>query len=342
MRALYAPPPSSSPPPRPRPSPRRGPRAPGGGPGGGPGGEHVIYGELRVDEREAGQKTPTSFTLVLMAESGKIVDRRAAMNGTNYRFLGLRNGGYEIAVEFGGIALTRVRLYLDAPRAKEFRQDISLAWDANAAAKFDPKKGAISAADYYGRRPANRALFDKAAGAIKKKKFDEAAALLQQIVGADGQDHIAWNYLGTVHNALGRAAEAERSYERALMVKPELLAAAVNLGRLHIAGKDFAQAVEVLSVAVEQHSQSADAQQLMGEAYLQTGKLAEAATHFREALRLDPQGKAEAHLRLAALEDAGGRKAKAAAELEHFLAKNPDHPNRKQFEQYVKDNKKKQ
>ena len=309
-------------------------------PVGGPGGEHTIYGELKVDERKSGQQTPASFTLVLMTEAGKVVDRRAAMNGTNFRFLGLRNGGYEISVESGGLSLARVRLYLDAPRAREFKQDISLAWETDGSAKSDPKKDSVSAADYYERAPANRALFEKAAGAIKKKKFDEAAVLLQQIVDADQKDHVAWTYLGTMRSTLGNAAEAERDYERALALRPDMLAAAVNLGRLHLVGKNYVRAVEVLQPAVEKHSQSADAHHFLGEAYLQVGRLEEAAEQLRTALRLDPQGKAEAHLRLAMLEDAAGRKAKAVVELEQFLAKRPDHPNRKQFEQYVKDNKK--
>src|SRR5688572_31117371 len=46
-----------------------------------------------------------------------------------------------------------------------------------------------------------------------------------------------------------------------------------------------------------------DASFLLAEAYLQTGKYDESAALFRESLRLDPKGKAEAHLRLAALLD---------------------------------------
>ena len=174
---------------------------------------------------------------------------------------------------------------------------------------------------------------------MKKKKFDEAAALLQKIVEADPKDHLAWTDLGTMQYALGNTAEAERSYARALSVRPDLLAAAVNLGRLRIATKNFDGAIDVLKPAVEKYPQSSDANQLLGEAYLQTGKNDEAFRYFKEAVRLDPQGKADAHLRLAMIHDAAGRKDKAAAELEQFLAKRPDSPDRQKFEQYVKENK---
>ena len=43
-----------------------------------------------------------------------------------------------------------------------------------------------------------------------------------------------------MHYALGNAAEAERSYARALAERPDLLAAAVNLGRLRVEHWDTA------------------------------------------------------------------------------------------------------
>ena len=59
-----------------------------------------------------------------------------------------------------------------------------------------------------------------------------------------------------------------------------------------------------------------------------------------EALKLDPVGKAEAHLRLAALYNGAGMKDKAANEYVEFLKKKPDYPERKKLEQYIAENKK--
>jgi tetratricopeptide (TPR) repeat protein len=263
------------------------------------------------------------------------------MNDTRYRFTGLLNGNYDIVVESAGMPVVRLRIQLFGQSRIDHKQDISLEWDRESSgSKAAPKTGTVSAADAYERTPANRALFDKAAGAIKKKKFDEAAALLRKIVEADPKDHLAWTDLGTMHYALGDAAEAERAYARALSVRPDLLAAAINLGRLRLAAKNYEQAAAVLKPAAEKHPLSADAHALLGEAYVQTAKYAEAAKHFGEALRLDPEGKAEAHLRLAMLHDAAGQKDLAAAELEKFLAKRPDYPERQKFELYVKQNRK--
>ena len=308
---------------------------------GGPGGQHSIYGDFKVDESKAGgEMVSISFVLVLMTDTGKVVERQSVMSGTRYQFLGLRDGFYDIVVESAGAPVVRIRVQLTGRGRAEFKQDITLEWDRPGVGKPAPK-GAVSAADFYRRTPAGQSLFDKASAAIRKKKFDEAAALLQKIVGADPKDYLAWTDLGTMHYALGNAAEAERSYARALAERPDLLAAAVNLGRLRVAAKNYEKAIEVLKPAVEKHAQSADANHLLGEAYLQTAHYDEAVAHLDEALRLDPQGKAEAHLRLAMLYDAARMKDKAAAQLEQFLAKRPDYPDRKKFEQYIKENKKK-
>lgn len=104
--------------------------------------------------------------------------------------------------------------------------------------------------------------------------------------------------------------------------------------------KNFEAAISPLSAAVEVRGTSADANYYLGEAYLQIKKGSKAVGYLNEAIKLDPVGKAEAHLRLATLYNAVGMKDKAAAEYEAFLKKQPDHPNRKKFEQYIVQNKK--
>jgi len=59
----------------------------------------------------------------------------------------------------------------------------------------------------------------------------------------------------------------------------------------------------------------------------------------QEALKLDPNGMAEAHLRLATLYNGAGMKEKAAVEYEQFLKKKPDYQERKKLEEYIAANK---
>jgi Flp pilus assembly protein TadD len=309
-------------------------------PTGGPGGEHEIYGEFKVDESKTHNKVPSSFVLVLMTDTGKVVERQSAMINAGFRFFGLRSGNYEIVVESAGMPVARVPIQLISSRKIELKQDIVLEWVDEGAKKSGAKPSAVSAADYYERNAANRELFDKASAALKKKKYEDAVALLQQIVAADEKDHVAWAALGSAYGGLHNAAESERCYRRALELKPEMLAAAINLGRQYAAAKQFDKAYEVLRPAVEKHPESADAHFLLAESCLQTRRYDDAANEYAEALRLDPKGKADAHLRLALLLDASGKKDKAAAELEQFLAKRPEYPDREKLEQYIQANKK--
>ena len=84
---------------------------------------------------------------------------------------------------------------------------------------------------------------------------------------------------------------------------------------------------------------SADANYSLGEAYLQTKKGSKAVGYLNEAIKLDPIGRADAHLRLATLYNAAGMKDKAALEYEEFLKKKPNYPDAKKLREYVEANK---
>jgi Tfp pilus assembly protein PilF len=78
----------------------------------------------------------------------------------------------------------------------------------------------------------------------------------------------------------------------------------------------------------------------LGDTYLKLKQGSKAVPQLNEALRLDPNGKAGAHLLLAALYDAAGLKDRAASEYEKFLAKRPDFRDRKKLERYIAEHKK--
>ena len=90
--------------------------------------------------------------------------------------------------------------------------------------------------------------------------------------------------------------------------------------------------------AVDVDAASADANHLLGEAYLQNKKGSLAVGYLNKAIELAPVEKAELHLRLAALYNGAGLKDRAALEYKAFLSKVKDHPDRAKFEQYVKEN----
>src|SRR6185437_8322009 len=154
------------------------------------------------------------------------------------------------------------------------------------------------------------------------------------------KDYESWSELGTAYLMQKDFSESETAYLRATETNPAFFLAFLNLGKLRMALKKFEPAVEPLSQALKIKPESPEANYLLGETYLQIKKGSKAVVYLYEALRLDPIGKAEAHLRLATLYNAAGIKDKAAAEYEEFLKKKPGYPDRKKLEQYITQNKK--
>jgi tetratricopeptide (TPR) repeat protein len=300
------------------------------------GGDHILWGDLKVDESKAEGQKPLSFDILLYSDNGNMLGRQTIPNRGRYRFMNLANGNYDLVVEVEGTEVARIRVRIVGSGAlkSDYQQDIELEWREPAVGA---RAGNASAADFYKRTGANQKLYDRAEEAMTAKRYADAYALLQQLVGADAQDYQAWTELGTAYLLQGNAAESEKAYLRAIEVRPAFALAYLDLARLRMAQKNYDGAVEILTKAVALQPPSADANFLLGESYLQLKKGSKAVPVLEEAARL---GRPEARLRLATLYDKVGLKDRAAAEYEQFLAARPDYPERKKLEQYIKENKK--
>jgi len=302
-------------------------------------GGNILYGDLIVEEDKAGGLKPINYLIILYTANGYVQARQTVAPNGRYRFNNLVDGEYDVAVEVENTEITRMRIQLRSPIYNtDFKHDITLAWKVTN--NVPPKAASITVEDYYKRTPANQKVFDKAQEATDKKKYDESVVLLKQLVANDPNDFQAWTELGTVFLLEKNLAEAEKAYEQSTQVRPKFFLALMNLGRVRLMQQKFDDAIPVLSRAVEVKATSADANYYLGEAYLQIKKGSKAVGYFYEALKLDPVGRADAHLRLAALYNGAGLKDKAAIEYEEFLKKKPDYPDKKKIEQYIIANKK--
>ncbi|HKR01803.1 MAG TPA: tetratricopeptide repeat protein [Pyrinomonadaceae bacterium] len=305
-----------------------------------------VWGDVKIDDSKADTPAPLSLTVLLYNASGGVVGRQTVTNNGRYRFNvivppsvadnNLQATTYEIAVEGDNGEIARVQIVLNGPNGSDIRQDFEFMWKSrNQAAK--QTTGVISAANAYNRSSANKALFMKAQEAIDGKKYDQAVAPLKHIIESDKQDFQAWYLLGSIYLALDKLPEAEQSYLGAVEAKPTFTTALLELGKLRAKQKRFEEAIDPLTRVLETQPQSADANYLLGETYLQLKKGSKAVPYMNEAARL---GRPEAHLRLAWLYNAAGLKEKAAAEYEEFLKKKPDYAERKKLEDYISANKK--
>jgi tetratricopeptide (TPR) repeat protein len=301
------------------------------------GGNHVVYGDIKVNESQASGGKPISFDVILFNEFGNLISRQRVQSNGRYRFIDLADGRYYIVIEFESSELTRVNVDFSSPVKTDSQQDIEFQWRDLAGGA---RASVISAADKYNRPDKTAAVFSKASEAIEKKHYDLAISLLRKIVETDPSDFVAWKELGTAYFIQKDFAEAEKAYTQAILKHPNYALALISLGRLRIAQKNFDGAIEVLTQAVKAQPTSAQANYFLGEAYLQIKKGSLGVGYLNEALKLDPVGMADAHLRLGALYNAVGMKDKAAAEYEEFLKKRPDDPEKQKLQEYIKANKK--
>lgn len=302
------------------------------------GGDHTLFGDLKIDESQAEGMLPQIFHLVLVKRGGgSVISRQPISNNGRYRFTNISNGEYDIIIEVEGAEVLRVPVLIHERFKTDVRRDIELQWRADPFKRRDAK-GTVSASPLYERKPPLQEKFERAHKAIDEKDYARATDLLRQLVKEDPRDFVSWNDLGTLLSEKD-ASESENCFRQALEGNPKFTLALLNMGRMRLAKKDYEKAVEYFSRAVEAEPQSADANHLLGEAFLQNKKGSKAVGYLNEALRLEPDAKADIHLRLAALYHGAGYKDMAASEYERFLAKRPDHPERKKFQQYISENK---
>jgi tetratricopeptide (TPR) repeat protein len=296
----------------------------------------TLWGDVKIDERNAQGSSPGSITVILYQLGGAtIVGRQTVPANGRYRFNNLRAGEYELAVEVQTAEIARIHVSVAGRPGSDFQKDLEFEWKGNNSAPNKP--GTISAADVYKRSPTNESLFEKAQQTIDKKNYQEGITLFQQIVDSDKEDFQAWTELGTAYLMTDKKSEAEKAYQRAVETRPTFALALLNLGRVRVAQKKYEEAIPTLTRLLELQPESPDGNYLLGEAYLQIKKGSKAVPYLDKAAQI---GRPEAHLRLATLYDAAGLKDRAAHEYEEYLKKQPNDPARKKLEKYITDNKK--
>ena len=302
-------------------------------------GTHILYGDLKVDESRAAGATRLSYDIILYTLGRVAIARQTVTGNGRYRFNNLPSAVYDLVVESENNEIARIRVELVSPLALDLRQDITLEL-RSPGGSASPRPASIFVEDSYTRSPVNQKLFERAQAATDNKKYAEAIATFNELLTSDPKDFQALTELGTVYLLEQKPAEAEKAYVSALGIRPKFFLALMNLGRLRMMQKNFEGAIEPLTAAVTVQPTSPDANYRLGEAYLQIKKGSKAVGYLYEAIKLDPIGKADAHLRLATLYNAAGLKDKAAIEYEEFLKKKPDHPDAKKFRDYIAANKK--
>ena len=289
-----------------------------------------VFGRVILSGFSAQMKRPR--VTVIYSDSLQPATRQVISRSGNYCFAKRGNGGV-LAVEVDGVET--IRKPVSDISVKSQREDFEILPPRSAQG---PPPGVVSAKP---ARPANEktvALYEKVQEADADEKPDRAILIVRQIVAIDPDDFVAWSMLGSLLIRKNSIADAEAAFTRSLELKPDYTPSILSLGMLAAVQSNFEKAISYFGRATLADPMSARAYRLLGEAYLQNrqGNLGIAA--LDKALELDPIGMAECHLSIARLFDLAGAKKQAAAEYKAFLEKVPDHPDKKKFEKYIKDN----
>jgi tetratricopeptide (TPR) repeat protein len=287
-----------------------------------------VYGRIVMDRAHGRPAPRITVTLVDREQTGK---RLSVGPSGKYCFRRSSNSAATLIVEVDGVEVARRPL--TAFGATQQREDIEI-----FASTQSPAPGAVSAKFYYPPNPKTQELYRKAAEAESRKDAKQAIGQVTQIVSSDPADFVAWAKLASLHLEQNSFTEAENAVRRSLALRADYTPAWIIAGKVRTAQKQHAAAVEVFKHVTSIEPENARAFYLLGEAYLMAKQGTLGAEALQTALKLDPNGMADAHLLLGRLYELAGAKPLAAKEYRELLAKIPEHPDRKKIEKFIKEN----
>ena len=124
---------------------------------------------------------------------------------------------------------------------------------------------------------------------IEQGKYPEAVARLEAATSILTTNAQAWNYLGVACQYAGRAAEAEKAYQRAIALDHDLSEAHYNLGCLWLEQDRADAAKGELTAYTLRRGNALDALLKLGSAQLRSGDVPAAEKSFDDALHLLPE-----------------------------------------------------
>jgi len=288
-----------------------------------------VYG--RISLKGVDSTAPSPRVVAVFSDSRQPALRQTVGRSGSYCFKHLGTGGVLI-VEVDGAEVIRKDVSDMAAQRQEEDFEVTVAQTLRNA------PGVISAT--LTRQPNQRTadLYKKAAAAEANGQASNEIDIVRSIVEIDPEDYVAWAKLGSLFVSAHEMEKATDAFEHALKLKPDYTTALIDLGMIRAFTKDFPAAIELFGKAAASDPTSARAYRLLGEAYLQNRQGTLGLAALDKAIALDPVRMAECHLLKARLYDLAGAKDLASAEYRVYLKKVPDSPDRKKYEQYIKDN----
>ncbi|MDX2267467.1 MAG: tetratricopeptide repeat protein [Bryobacter sp.] len=131
--------------------------------------------------------------------------------------------------------------------------------------------------------------------ALDANKPAEAEVYFAKAAAADAKDYAAFFHLALAQSLQGKNDEAIANYDKVLALKPKLYEASLNVGILHLGRKNAKAAIPHLEAAVETKPEVYRPRFYLAEALFEERRPAEAESHYRKALAINPNSAEAAH-----------------------------------------------
>ena len=155
-----------------------------------------------------------------------------------------------------------------------------------------------------------------------ERKYDQAIALLNQLVTLRPDDRALKIYLGGMHAAAGQVTQAAAILDPVLAADPTQFDALMHMASAYLFTGDLDKASAYASRALTLRPSSADAAKLQGMVQWQQGRTREAETLFTAAAAADPRDPMP-HLWMGMILGQQMRYVEARRNFETALSKNP-------------------
>jgi tetratricopeptide (TPR) repeat protein len=155
-----------------------------------------------------------------------------------------------------------------------------------------------------------------------ERKFDEAIALLNQLIQQRPDDAALRVYLGGMYAAAGKIEQAAAILDPVIAANPSQFDATMHLASGYLFAGDLNTAAEYASRALAMRPESADAAKLRAMVHWQQGRVGEAEALFDAAAAADPRDPMP-HLWIGMILGQQARYLDARRRFEAALSKNP-------------------
>jgi Flp pilus assembly protein TadD/mono/diheme cytochrome c family protein len=165
------------------------------------------------------------------------------------------------------------------------------------------------------------ARFDLAHLESKQGNYARAEQEYRRVLTENPKDAVAHSELGGVLVAVNRTEEAQQEFEASISIAPNNFDALYNLAGIEADNNELPHAAELLERALKLRD-DADAHQLLGNIYAQSGRLADALDQFKAVQALRPR-EAIPHRQLAQLYSQIGQLRDAISEQNAAISLEP-------------------